>query len=164
MIRVESEETEDHARETLTISPEEADELGFVPSVLSEPLIKEARGARTTNVCKLCYNAQLMQRGKQPLVKNVGDFFPRRTFGSSGPGAGPGEVIRVSQSPGGVGLGDALQLPKEDIAGALWALRAPEASTVRRMFGGATPDHYGHLARVEVELLASARCAAGCVK
>ena len=34
---MESEETQDHVRESLAISQEEADEIGFVPSVLSEP-------------------------------------------------------------------------------------------------------------------------------
>ena len=43
-------------------------------------------------------------------------------------------------------------------------LRAPEASAVRRMRGGAAPDHHGHLARVEVELLAFTHCSAGCVE
>ena len=39
--------------------------------------------------------------------------------------------LRASQSPCGVCVGDALQLPKEDpAAGALWVLRAPEASAV----------------------------------
>ena len=37
VIRVESEETRDSVRETLAISQEEADEIGFVPSALSEP-------------------------------------------------------------------------------------------------------------------------------
>ena len=86
-----------------------------------------------------------------------------RRFGSSGPGAGPGEGIRAGQSPFSVGLGDALQLP-EDTAGAMWVLRAPEASAVRRMCGGAAPDHHGHLARFKVELLASTYCVAGCVE
>ena len=40
-------------------------------------------------------------------------------------------------------LGDARQLPKEDVAGAMRVLRAPEASTVRRICGGAAPDHHG---------------------
>ena len=38
--------------------------------------------------------------------------------------------FRAGQSPGGLGLGNALQLPKEDIANVVWLLRAPEASTV----------------------------------
>ena len=42
-----------------------------------------------------------------------------KRFGS-GSGAGPGEGIGAGQSPCGVGLGDALQLPKEDLADALW--------------------------------------------
>ena len=37
MIRVESEETQDYVRESLAISQEEADEMGFVPSALREP-------------------------------------------------------------------------------------------------------------------------------
>ena len=37
VIRVESEETLDHVRETLAISQEEAEEMGFVPSALGEP-------------------------------------------------------------------------------------------------------------------------------
>ena len=37
VIRVESEETQDCLRETLAISQEEAVEMGFVPSALSEP-------------------------------------------------------------------------------------------------------------------------------
>ena len=37
VIRVESEETQDYVCEMLTNSPEEADELAFVPSALSEP-------------------------------------------------------------------------------------------------------------------------------
>ena len=37
-----------------------------------------------------------------------------------------GEGLRAGQSPCGVGLGDALQLHKEDLTCALWALRATE--------------------------------------
>ena len=37
VIRVESEETQDCVRETLAISQEEADEMGFVPNASSEP-------------------------------------------------------------------------------------------------------------------------------
>ena len=78
--------------------------------------------------------------------------------------AGPCEGIRASQPSGGLGLGDALQLPKEDIAGAERLFRAPEASAVRRLRGGAGPDHLGHLARVQVELFAFTHCSAGCVE
>ena len=73
------------------ISQEEADEIGFVPSALSEPreadywcdnrcsdkaprymqiasmVIEEGGEARTTNLCRLCHNAKLVQQGKQPL-------------------------------------------------------------------------------------------------
>ena len=41
--------------------------------------------------------------------------------------------IRASQLSCGLGLGDALQLPKEDIAGTVRLFQAPEASAVRRM-------------------------------
>ena len=80
----------------------------------------------------------------------------RRTkrSGSSRPGLGPGEGLGTGQSPCGLGLGDALRFSEEDFAGAKRVLRAPEAGSVRRMCGGAAPDHYGHSARVEVELLA----------
>ena len=37
VIRVESEETQDYVCEMLTISAEEAEELAFVPSALTEP-------------------------------------------------------------------------------------------------------------------------------
>ena len=40
MILVESEETQDNVRETLAISLEEAEEMGFVPSALSEPTFR----------------------------------------------------------------------------------------------------------------------------
>ena len=45
-----------------------------------------------------------------------------RRMGSSGSGAGLGKGFRASQSPCGVGLGDALQLPEEDVAGAMRVL------------------------------------------
>ena len=47
-----------------------------------------------------------------------------------GIGAGPGEGLRAGQSRCGVGLANALQLPKEDVAGAVWELRAPEENAV----------------------------------
>ena len=80
---------------------------------------------------------------------------------SSSFGLGLGRGLRAGQPRCGVGLGDALQLPKEDLAGPMRVLRASEASEVRRMCGGAAPDHYGHPARVQVELFASTYCAAG---
>ena len=43
-----------------------------------------------------------------------------------------------------VGLGNALQLPKEDPASAVRVFRAPEACIVRERRGGAAPDHHGH--------------------
>ena len=79
-----------------------------------------------------------------------------RRFRSGGLGSsGSGEGLRACQFPSGLGLGDALLLPKENLAGAMWVLRASEASAVRRMCGRAAPDHHCHLARVQVESLAS---------
>ena len=90
VIRVESEATQDYVRETLAISQEEAQEMGFVPSVLGEPrgviywcdnrcseeavqywqiasMVVEGGGeAHTINSCQQCYNEQLAQQGKQP--------------------------------------------------------------------------------------------------
>ena len=37
-----------------------------------------------------------------------------------GPGRGPGDGLRARQSRCRLGLGDALQIPKENCAGALW--------------------------------------------
>ena len=83
---------------------------------------------------------------------------------SRGFGSGPGEGLRACQPPCGLGLRDAFQLPKENLAGAVRPLWAPVACSVRRMCGGAPPDHHGHLARVQVELLAFTLCSAGCVE
>ena len=54
----------------------------------------------------------------------------------------------MSQPSCGLGLGDALLLPKKYLAGVLLLLRAPEACAVRRMCGGAAHDHHGYVARV----------------
>ena len=54
--------------------------------------------------------------------------------------------------------------PRKILRGAVRLFRAPEASAVRRMCGGAAPDHHGHLARVQVELFAFTYCSAGCVE
>ena len=72
--------------------------------------------------------------------------------------------LRAGQSSCGVDLGDAFQLPKEDLASAMRVLSAPEASAVRTMCGGAAPDHDDYLARIKMELLASAFCVAGCTE
>ena len=45
-------------------------------------------------------------------------------------GLGSGERLRAGQSSSGSGLGDALQLSQEDVAGALRIFRAPEAGSV----------------------------------
>ena len=50
------------------------------------------------------------------------------------------------------------------IEGAMRVLRAPEACTGLRMCGGAAPDQFGHLARVQVEFFALADCTAGCIE
>ena len=88
VIRVESEETQDYVRETLTLSQEEAEELGFVPSALREPrigatidavkktvgywqfasvVVEEGGEARTINLCQQCCKEQMMQQGKPRL-------------------------------------------------------------------------------------------------
>ena len=94
MIRVESEETQDCVRERLAhavFSQEEADEIGSVPSALSEPrgavhwcdnrcsekalgytrtasmVTEEGGQARTNNVGRPCYNELLVRLGKKPL-------------------------------------------------------------------------------------------------
>ena len=51
------------------------------------------------------------------------------------------------------GLGDAFQLPKEDLEGAVRLLRTPGTCAVRRLCGRAAPDHHGHFARVNVSCL-----------
>ena len=62
-------------------------------------------------------------------------------------------------------LGDALQLPEEDIAGALRILRAPEAIAVRRMCVGTALDHHGNLAKGRSEVVCfCALCVAVCVE
>ena len=65
MIRVESVETPDFARETLAVSEEEAEVLGFVPSAFGEPrgtrywqtasmVVEEGGEARTISLCQQC--------------------------------------------------------------------------------------------------------------
>ena len=94
MTRVESAETQDFVRERVAheeINQEEADEMGFVPSALSElrgafywcdnrcsdealrllqiasMVIEEGGEARTINLRKRCCNEKLVQQGKQSL-------------------------------------------------------------------------------------------------
>ena len=91
MVRVESEETQDHVRETLAISQEEAEEMGFGPSALGEPreaihwcdnrcsekairywqvastVVEEGGEARTINLCQQYDNEKLVQQGTQQL-------------------------------------------------------------------------------------------------
>ena len=78
-------------------------------------------------------------------------------------GVGPrlGEGLRASQPLCGLGLVDTLQFPKEDLVGALWLFRAPEEGAVRRMCGRTVANLHGHIARIQVELLASSHSVAG---
>ena len=110
LIRVEPEETQDYVRETLAISQEEDEEMGFVPSALGEPrgpvhwcdnrcsekfirywqiasmVVEEGGEARTINLCQQCYNENLVQQGKQPLKlwqwKGVAEKKAHRVFHS----------------------------------------------------------------------------------
>ena len=52
---------------------------------------------------------------------------------SVGFGFGLGEGFRACQLPCGQGVGDLLQLHKEDLAGALRVFRTPDEGAVRRM-------------------------------
>ena len=88
---MKSEETQDYVRESLATSQEEADDIRFVPSALSEPrgafywcdnrcsdktlrymqtasmVIDGSVGVRTINLCQRCYNEKLVEQGKQSL-------------------------------------------------------------------------------------------------
>ena len=52
--------------------------------------------------------------------------------------------------------------PRKIFTGALRLFRAPEESAVRRMCGRYVANHHGHLARIQVELLAVAHRVARC--
>ena len=78
----------------------------------------------------------------------------KRGSRSGSVGSGPGKGVPAGQPPCGLGLGDAFQFPKENLAGGV--------CTVRRMCGRAAHDHHGYPARVDVELLARTDCVAGC--
>ena len=91
VIRVESEATRDFVCGMLAISPQEAEELAFVPSALGEPrgsiyfcdkrcsekavrywqfesvMVEEGGEAHTINLCQQCYNEQMVQQGKPRL-------------------------------------------------------------------------------------------------
>ena len=58
-------------------------------------------------------------------------------------------------------LGRRIAMFPETITCAMRVLRGSEASTVRRMCGGAALDHHGDSPVVEMELLVAAHCAAG---
>ena len=91
MIRAESEETQDYVCGMLAISREEAEELAFVPSALSEHrgsiyfcdnrcsekavrywqfasvVVEEGGEAHTIDLCQQCHNEQMVQQGKPRL-------------------------------------------------------------------------------------------------
>ena len=94
VIRVESEETQDYVMERRKCgypNQEEVEEIGFVPSAVSEPawalhlcdkkcsnpgfkyfqlvaVVSEENGAvRTNNLCQQCYNERRVQQGEQPV-------------------------------------------------------------------------------------------------
>ena len=80
VIRVELEETQDHVRESLDLSREEAEEISFVPSAMSIPqrpvfwcdnrcsekaisfcqfalvVVENGDESNTANLCQQCYN------------------------------------------------------------------------------------------------------------
>ena len=90
MIRVESEETQDHVTEANDMDQEEGEETSFVPSAISVPekplsrrqnqrsentlsfwqlasvVTKEGEKSYTTKLCQKCYNEQ---KGDEPLTK-----------------------------------------------------------------------------------------------
>ena len=90
VIRVESEETQDHVCGMLVISQEEAEELAFVPCALSEPqgsifsativavtklsgtgsrrwCLKRVVKPTQLNLCQQCHNEQMVQQGEPRL-------------------------------------------------------------------------------------------------
>ena len=91
VIRVESEETQDYVCGMRAIGQEEAEELAFVPSALSDPrgsiyfcdnrcsekavrcwqfasvVVEEGGEAHTVNLCQQCCNEQMVQQGKPRL-------------------------------------------------------------------------------------------------
>ena len=92
VIRVESEETQDYVRESLAISQEEADDIGFVPSEprgvyywcdnlcsdkslrymqIASVVIEEGGEERTINLCQRCYNEKTCSAG-QAIAKVEG--------------------------------------------------------------------------------------------
>ena len=74
VLRGESEETQDCVYEALSISPEEAEELAFVPSAVSEPRgaiyfcdNRCSERARTVNLCQQCCKERQVQQGEPRL-------------------------------------------------------------------------------------------------
>ena len=87
VIRMESEETQDHVSESLNLSQEEAEEISFVPSALSFPrgpgswcdnrcsdkalrfkqfasvVVDDVEESYTVNLCQQCYNERLCGTG-----------------------------------------------------------------------------------------------------
>ena len=91
VIRVESEETQDYVRESLTLSREEAEEISFVPSALSIPrgpmfwcdnrcsgkvlrfgkfasiVVDDVKESYTVNLCQQYYNGRFRAQGQASL-------------------------------------------------------------------------------------------------
>ena len=92
VIRVESEETQDHVREAKSAEQEEVEERICVPSAISVPqkplfrfdnrcsektlsywqlasvVINEGEESYTTNLCQMCFNNSLKAKGETPLT------------------------------------------------------------------------------------------------
>ena len=61
VVRLESEETQDFVRETLAISQEQAEQMGFVPSALGEPrgptlLVRQSMQSKSNRILADCFN------------------------------------------------------------------------------------------------------------
>ena len=93
MIRVESEETQDHVRVAKSTEHEEEEERTFVPSAVSVPpkplfrcdnqcrektlsywqlasvVVSEGDEAKTTNLCQKCFNKHLQAKRRKNAVK-----------------------------------------------------------------------------------------------
>ena len=91
MIRMESEETQDHVREAQSTEYEEEEERTFVPSAVTVPIkrmfrcdnqcsektfsywqlasvvLNEGDEAHTTNLCQKCFNKHLQAKRRTPL-------------------------------------------------------------------------------------------------
>ena len=106
VIRMESEETQDHVREAQSTEYEEEEERTFVPSALtvtikrmfrcynqcsektfscwqlSSVVLNEGDEAYTTNLCQKCFNKHLQAKGETPLsnVQHSRNRKPKNTW------------------------------------------------------------------------------------